>query len=339
MIEVKNLTKEFKNNKETFKAVDDVSFKVNKKEIYGIIGMSGAGKSTLVRCLNRLEEPTSGEIIIDGEKILDLNESELRNRRKDIGMIFQSFNLFMQKTVAENIAYPLIISKSDEYKIDKRVDELLEFIDLKDKKYSYPSELSGGQKQRVAIARAIATNPSVLLSDEGTSALDPTNTQSVLKLLRRIVDKYNMTIIMITHQMEVAKEICDRVAVMQDGKIVEENTTKELFKNPKREITRSFIRNLQDETDSGYLNSKDYKGNVLRLTYADENYDKAILSNCVKKYDVDFSILSGNINKLNCSSVGYLTVELIGDESESDKAIKFLKDNNVNVEVLWWKIY
>lgn len=334
MIEVKNLVKEFSSNNKKFRAIDDVSFKVDKGEIYGVIGLSGAGKSTLVRCINRLEEPTSGDIIINGENILDLNERRLNERRKDIGMIFQSFNLFMQKTVAKNIAYPLEISKVNKLEIEKLVCELLDFIDLKEKKNSYPSELSGGQKQRVAIARAIATNPSILLSDESTSALDPANTDSVLKLLRQVVKNYNTTIIMITHQMEVAKEICDRVAVMQAGKIIEENTTKELFKNPKTEVTRSFIRNLQDETDKGYLNSKEYKGEVLRLSYGDENYNRPILSQCVKKFDIDFSILSGNINKINYSSVGYLTVEILGDIEERKKAIEFLKNENVNVEVL-----
>lgn len=334
MIEVKNLVKEFKTEDGTFRALDDLSFKVNRGEIFGVIGLSGAGKSTLVRCINRLEEPTSGEITIDGKSIINLSEKELRAARKDIGMIFQYFNLFMQKTVAENIAYPLEISGVSKSDIEKRVDELLNFIDLKEKKNSYPSELSGGQKQRVAIARAIATNPSILLSDEGTSALDPANTESVLNLLKKIVKEFNMTIIMITHQMEVAKEICDRIAVMQAGKIIEENETKELFKNPKTSVTRSFIKNLEDEIEEGYVNGDDYKGDVLRLSYADENYDKPILSKCVKKFDIDFSILSGNINKLNISSVGYLTVQILGKEEERAKAIEFLRENKVNVEVL-----
>lgn len=334
MIEVKNLVKEFKTEDGTFRALDELSFKVNRGEIFGVIGLSGAGKSTLVRCINRLEEPTSGEITIDGKSIINLSEKELGRARKDIGMIFQYFNLFMQKTVAENIAYPLEISGVSKSDIEKRVDELLNFIDLKEKKNSYPSELSGGQKQRVAIARAIATNPSILLSDEGTSALDPANTESVLNLLKKIVKEFNMTIIMITHQMEVAKEICDRIAVMQGGKIIEENKTKELFKNPKTSVTRSFIKNLEDEVEEGYVNGDDYKGDVLRLSYADENYNKPILSKCVKKFDIDFSILSGNINKLNISSVGYLTVQILGKEEERVRAIEFLRENDVNVEVL-----
>ncbi|NMW85225.1 methionine ABC transporter ATP-binding protein [Peptoniphilus sp. AGMB00490] len=334
MIEVRNLVKEFKTEEGTFRAIDDISFKVKRGEIFGVIGLSGAGKSTLVRCINRLEEPTRGDILVDGKSIINLSEKELRSARKDMGMIFQHFNLFMQKTVAENIAYPLEISSKDKGEIEKRVEELLNFIDLREKKNSYPSELSGGQKQRVAIARAIATNPSILLSDEGTSALDPANTESVLNLLKKIVKEFNMTIVMITHQMEVAKEICDRIAVMQNGKIIEENETKELFRNPKSSVTRSFIKNLEDEVEEGYVNSDDYKGDVLRLSYADDNYDKPILSKCVKKFDVDVSILSGNINKLNISSVGYLTVQILGKEEERVKAIDYLKENNVNVEVL-----
>ncbi|OLR65556.1 methionine ABC transporter ATP-binding protein [Peptoniphilus porci] len=334
MIEVRNLVKEFKTEEGTFRAIDDISFKVKRGEIFGVIGLSGAGKSTLVRCINRLEEPTRGDILVDGKSIINLSEKELRSARKDMGMIFQHFNLFMQKTVAENIAYPLEISSKDKGEIEKRVEELLNFIDLREKKNSYPSELSGGQKQRVAIARAIATNPSILLSDEGTSALDPANTESVLNLLKKIVKEFNMTIVMITHQMEVAKEICDRIAVMQNGKIIEENETKELFRNPKSSVTRSFIKNLEDEVEEGYVNSDDYKGDVLRLSYADDNYDKPILSKCVKKFDIDVSILSGNINKLNISSVGYLTVQILGKEEERVKAIEYLRENNVSVEVL-----
>jgi len=334
LIEVKNLVKEFKTDEGTFRAINDVSFKVNRGEIFGVIGLSGAGKSTLVRCINRLEEPTSGDVLIDGKSIIALNEKNLRIARKDIGMIFQSFNLFMQKTVEENIAYPLVISGVSKKEIDDRVDELLSFIDLSDRKKSYPAELSGGQKQRVAIARAIATNPSILLSDEGTSALDPANTESILTLLKKIVDEYNTTIIMITHQMEVAKDICDRIAVMQAGTIIEENTTTELFKNPKTKVTKSFIKNLQDEVDEGYVNANEFKGDVLRLSYGNDNSDEPILSHCAKKFDVDFSILSGNINRLNKNNVGYLTVQILGEATERAKAIEFLKENNVNVEVL-----
>lgn len=334
MIEVKNLKKEFKIDGKVFFALNDVSFKVEKGEIFGVIGLSGAGKSTLVRCINRLEEPSEGDIIIDGKSILDLNKKELREERKDIAMIFQSFNLFMQKNVYENIAYPLEIGGYKKEDIEKRVDELLDFIDLKSKKNSYPSELSGGQKQRVAIARSIATNPSILLSDEGTSALDPANTESILSLIKKIVKEFNMTVIMITHQMEVAKDICDRIAVMENGKIIEENTTKELFKNPKTKVTKSFIKNLQDDVEDDLINSEDFKGDVLRLSYGDDNYYSPIISDCVRKFDVNVSILSGNINKLNVGNVGYLTVEIDGAKESRLKAIEYLKSQNVNVEVL-----
>ncbi|MDO5715260.1 MAG: methionine ABC transporter ATP-binding protein [Tissierellia bacterium] len=334
MIKVTNLVKEFSIDNQSFRALDDVSFEVMQGEIFGVIGLSGAGKSTLVRCINRLEEPSSGNIFIEEQSIVDLSKEELRQERKDIGMIFQSFNLFMQKTVYDNISYPLEIIHMDKDKAKERVEELLQLIDLEHKRNAYPSELSGGQKQRVAIARAIATNPRILLSDEGTSALDPSNTQSVLELIRKIVKEFNMTVIMITHQMEVAKDICDRIAVMDRGRIVEINDTRELFRNPKHKVTKSFIKNLQDNTEEEVISLKDVKGAALRLSYAEGNYDEPILSQCIKKFDVDVNILSGNINKLNVASVGYLTVELLGSPEERARAIEYLKENNVNVEVL-----
>lgn len=330
MIEVKNLVKEFSTDNGTLRAIDDVSFKVNKAEVFGIIGLSGAGKSTLVRCINKLEEPTSGEIIIDDVPILELNNEELLKHRKDIGMIFQSFNLFMQKTVYDNIAYPLKIVDTPKDKIKARVEELLRFIDLEDKKDNYPSQLSGGQKQRVAIARAIATNPKILLSDEGTSALDPANTKSILALLKKIVEKYQMTIIMITHQMEVAQDICDRIAVMENGKIIEENTTDELFKNPKHSMTRSFIKNLGSSSSENEVLAKDFDNPIYRLAYLDSNYKEAVLSQCIKKFDVDINLIAGNINRIKDKAVGYLIVEFIG--KDTDKAIEYLRSLNVSVE-------
>ena len=330
MIEVKNLVKEFSTDNGTLRAIDDVSFKVNKAEVFGIIGLSGAGKSTLVRCINKLEEPTSGEIIIDDVPILELNNEELLKHRKDIGMIFQSFNLFMQKTVYDNIAYPLKIVDTPKDKIKARVEELLKFIDLEDKKDNYPAQLSGGQQQRVAIARAIATNPKILLSDEGTSALDPANTKSILELLKKIVEKYHMTIIMITHQMEVAQDICDRIAVMENGKIIEENTTDELFKNPKHSMTRSFIKNLGSNNSESEVLAKDFDNPIYRLAYLDSNYKEAVLSQCIKKFDVDINLIAGNINRIKDKAVGYLIVEFIGNDT--DKAIEYLRSLNVSVE-------
>lgn len=335
MIEVSHLVKEFSNDGKVFRAVDDVSFQVKKGEIYGIIGLSGAGKSTLVRCLNRLEEPTSGKIVIDGVDMVALSKKELLNQRKDIGMIFQHFNLFLQKTVYDNIAYPLEIQKWPKEKIQARVEELLDFIDLKDKRGVYPSSLSGGQKQRVAIARALATSPKILLSDEGTSALDPINTRMVVETLKKTVKDLNTTIIMITHQMEVAKDICDRIAVMENGKIIEENTVEELFRAPKTKQTQKFISSLResDNPDQNIDLSK-YKGRVLRLSYDDQTVDQPILSRCIKDYQVDVNLLSGNMNRLDVKDFGYMIVEVLGSDQQVDQALAFMKEKGVYVEVL-----
>ena len=335
MIEVSHLVKEFSNDGKIFRAVDDVSFQVQKGEIYGIIGLSGAGKSTLVRCLNRLEEPTSGKIFIDGVDMVALNKKELLNQRKDIGMIFQHFNLFLQKTVYDNIAYPLEIQKWPKEKIQARVEELLDFIDLKDKRGVYPSSLSGGQKQRVAIARALATSPKILLSDEGTSALDPINTRMVVETLKKTVKDLNTTIIMITHQMEVAKDICDRIAVMENGKIIEENTVEELFRAPKTKQTQNFISSLRESDDPDQsIDLTKYKGRVLRLSYDDHTVDQPILSRCIKDYQVDVNLLSGNMNRLDVKDFGYMIVEVLGPDQQVDQALAFMKEAGVYVEVL-----
>lgn len=335
MIEVSHLVKEFSNDGKVFRAVDDVSFQVKKGEIYGIIGLSGAGKSTLVRCLNRLEEPTSGKIVIDGVDMVALSKKELLNQRKDIGMIFQHFNLFLQKTVYDNIAYPLEIQKWPKEKIQARVEELLDFIDLKDKRGVYPSSLSGGQKQRVAIARALATSPKILLSDEGTSALDPINTRMVVETLKKTVKDLNTTIIMITHQMEVAKDICDRIAVMENGKIIEENTVEELFRAPKTKQTQKFISSLRESDNPDQnIDLTKYKGRVLRLSYDDQTVDQPILSRCIKDYQVDVNLLSGNMNRLDVKDFGYMIVEVLGSDQQVDQALDFMKEKGVYVEVL-----
>lgn len=335
MIEVSHLVKEFSNDGQSFRAVDDVSFHVNKGEIYGIIGLSGAGKSTLIRCLNRLEEPTSGQIIIDGVDMVALDKKELLNQRKDIGMIFQHFNLFLQKTVFDNIAYPLEIQKWPKDKIRARVDELLDFIDLKDKSKVYPNSLSGGQKQRVAIARALATSPKILLSDEGTSALDPINTRMVVETLKKTVKNLGTTIIMITHQMEVAKDICDRIAVMEKGKIIEENTVEDLFRAPKTKQTQKFIASLRESTvDEESIDLDKYQGRVLRLSYDDQTVDQPILSRCIKDYRIDVNLISGNMNRLDAKDFGYMNVEVLGEDDQVQEAMAFMKKAGVYVEVL-----
>lgn len=334
MIEIKDLSKIYNDGDRDIFAVRNVDLKINKGEIFGIIGLSGAGKSSLIRCLNRLEEPSSGEILIDGIDITNLNQSDLRDERKDIGMIFQHFNLLAQKTVFQNIAFPLELLKMNKTDIENRVDELLRYVELEDKKYNYPSQLSGGQKQRVAIARSLANNPKVLLSDEGTSALDPQTTQSILNLLKKIRDEFGITIVMITHQMEVVKDICDKVAIMEDGLVIEENTVEELFRNPQTKTALSFIDSLQGNIEEEIVNPEDFKGMVIRLTFLGDSSKQPIVSRTIKKFDIDINILSGNINKLQESSVGHLFLELIGEEDETKKAIDYLENENVHVEVI-----
>ena len=334
MIEISNVSKKFSNSTTKIDAVKNVSLKINKGEIFGIIGLSGAGKSTLIRCLNRLEEPTEGHILIDGVDLINLAKKDLRKERKEIGMIFQHFNLLSQKNVYDNIAFPLQLEKMDKAKIDNRVNELLEYVDLQDKKHSYPSELSGGQKQRVAIARAIANNPKILLSDEGTSALDPKTTKSILNLLKKIRDELNITIVMITHQMEVVKEVCDRVAIMENGQVIEENTVENLFKEPETKIAKTFINSLQGNIEDEIIHPSDFQGKLIRLAFLGNSAKKPIVSKVIRNFNIDINILSGNINKLQSTNVGHLVLELIGEDEEINKVFLFLKNEDVHVEVI-----
>lgn len=334
MIKIENLNKVFETGGVKFEAIKDVNLNINDKDIYGIIGLSGAGKSTLIRCLNRLEEPTSGKISIDGVDILSLGKEDLRLFRKKIGMIFQDFNLLKQKTVYDNIALPLYLEKMDPKKITEKVDLLLDYVGLKDKKNSYPSELSGGQKQRVAIARAIANDPKVLLSDEATSSLDPQTTISILELLKRIQGELGITIIMITHQMEVVKQICNKVAIMEAGVVIEENTVENVFNNPKTNLAKSFINSVNTLVEEEIINPNDFKGKLIRLGYLGESSNNPIVSQMIKNFQIEVNILSGNIDKLQSTSVGHLILELSGEESDIEKSIDFLKSKNVTVEVI-----
>lgn len=334
MIKIEDLNKVFSTGDLEFQALKDVNLDINDGDIYGIIGLSGAGKSTLIRCLNRLEEPTSGKISIDGVDILSLKEEELRVFRKKIGMIFQSFNLLKQKTVFENIALPLQLEKMDKKEIEKKVNLLLGYVGLEDKKDSYPSELSGGQKQRVAIARAISNDPKVLLSDEATSSLDPQTTVSILELLKRIQRELGITVIMITHEMEVVKQICNKVAIMDGGTVIEKNTVEELFNNPRTKLTKSFINSVSSPAEEEIINPKNFKGKLIRLGYLGDSANFPIVSQMVKNFDIDVNILSGNINKLQSTSVGHLVLELIGEDEDIEKSIDFLKENQVHVEVI-----
>lgn len=336
MLKVENIKKTFLTDSGTISAVRDVSFDVASGEIFGLIGLSGAGKSTVIRCLNLLERPDEGRIFFDGEDLTVVSEKRLRERRKEIAMIFQHFNLFQQKTVFENIAYPLHLEKKTKAEIKKRVDDLLTYVDLEDKIKSYPAELSGGQKQRVAIARALALQPKLILSDEGTSALDPETTQSILQLIKRSVEEFKLSAVLITHQMEVAKSICDRIAVMEDGRIIEENTVEQLFLRPKHERTRRFIQTLQDDVPKAVHEVPDHvhQGPLYRLAFQNESVVSPVISRVSRKFDIDVNLLAGSINSVKASEIGYLTVEFMGDPQKIEEAIAWLPEQNVNVEVI-----
>ena len=341
MIELVGVNKTFTTKDLKVEACKDVNLKIEDGDIFGIIGFSGAGKSTLVRCINLLERPTSGKVLIDGVDITQLKEAELRKIRKKIGMIFQHFNLMRSRTVYQNIAYPLKGSKLTKAQIDKKVKDLLELVGLSEKLNAYPSELSGGQKQRVAIARALANDPKVLLCDEATSALDPQTTSSILKLLKEVNQKLGITIVLITHEMAVIKEICNRVAVMELGKVVETGNILDIFSHPKAQMTIDFINSTNPITkiyeliDNGAEIVRLHKGQrLLKLTYGAEETKEALISQLSKKYDVVCNIVFGNVEVIQQAALGSLIVMLEGSEDAMRKAEAELKHYNIEVEVL-----
>ncbi|MGL5378087.1 MAG: methionine ABC transporter ATP-binding protein [Cetobacterium sp.] len=332
MITLKNVNKVYENK---FHAVKDVSLTIEKGEIFGIIGLSGAGKSSLIRLFNGLESLNSGEIEIDGFKLSNLTKNELLDKRKKIGMIFQHFNLLNSRDVRGNIAFSLEIAGWKKNKINERVNELLELVHLKDKKSCYPEQLSGGQKQRVAIARALANNPDILLSDEATSALDPKTTKSILGLIKEIQKKMDLTVVLITHQMEVIREICDKVAVMSNGEIIETGKTYEIFSNPKAPITKELVSYIppQEKEDIEFI--KKQGNRIIKLIFLGSLAGNPILSKVVKKFNLDINILGGAIDLLSTMQVGHLIVELIGDIKNQEEAIKWFSSLKVGVEVIY----
>ena len=341
MIQLSNVSKYFESDKGKVDAVRDVNLTIEDGEIFGIIGFSGAGKSTLVRCINLLERPTSGKVILNDIDLMELGEKELRNVRKKIGMIFQHFNLMKSRTVYENIAYPLRGRNLNKEEIDKKVKELLKLVELEDKGNSYPSHLSGGQKQRVAIARALATDPEVLLCDEATSALDPQTTKAILKLLKEVNEKFGITIVIITHEMNVIKEICDRVAVMENGQVVEKGDVFQIFSSPKKDITNNFIEttsslqkiyNLIEEKSS--IVEIDENERILKLKYLEKSTSEALISRISRDYNVDANIIFGNIEIINEAPLGGLIIIISGQEDDIEGAIEYLKIKNVEVEVI-----
>lgn len=339
MIELKHITKIFHTQKGDISACQDVNLTIQDGEIFGVIGYSGAGKSTLVRIINQLEKQTSGEVIIDGEDISRLSGERLRKKRTKIGMIFQHFNLLWSRTVQKNIELSLEIAGVDKQTRQHKAKQLIELVGLTGRENAYPSELSGGQKQRVGIARALANDPHILLCDEATSALDPDTTEQILDLLIQINRQLGITIVMITHQMEVVQKICHRIAVMSEGKVVEEASVKDIFEHPHHEITKRFVRDLSSKIDDDKLNDNLKQiypdGILLRLTFDEEISRLPIVSKVMKEIDLDLSIVSGNLTNTIDSSFGVLIVNVLGGEKqEYENVIQKFKDYQVIVEVI-----
>ncbi|QIK57427.1 ATP-binding cassette domain-containing protein [Erysipelothrix sp. HDW6A] len=339
MIEFRNVSKTFVTESNTVHAVRDVSFTIQDKEIFGVIGFSGAGKSTLVRCINMLERPTSGDVLIKDVVINELSPKELRNQRKKIGMIFQGFNLLESRTIFDNVAFPLKDEKLPKNKLKEKVGGLLELVGISDKADAYPSQLSGGQKQRVAIARALANDPDILLCDEATSALDPQTTKTILKLLKEVNVRLGVTIVIITHEMAVIKEICDRVAVMEDGYVKELNTVVNIFSNPEASITKDFVNNTTNLESLNEIVEKKPEilqiqedQQLIKLSFHGSNTKEAQISEISSKFDVSASIIFANVEIIQDEIIGTLVVILTGDRKV--EAIQYLEAQGTNVEVI-----
>lgn len=324
MIKLEHLSKSFTDGASEIHALHDVSLEIGPGQIFGVVGASGAGKSTLIRCVNRLETPDHGRVWVDKEEITALEGKDLRRARRKIGMIFQQFNLLSQRTASENIAYPLELAGVQKTEREKRVRELLSLVGLEEKARAYPAQLSGGQKQRVGIARALANNPKVLLSDEATSALDPGTTESILSLLKDLNQRLGLTILLITHQMEVVKNICDHAGLLEDGRLVEYGAISDLIADPSSRLSRAFFPPLAGlRADALAVQAV--------ITFLGDAAEKPILAGVVRQFDVDVNILGGNIQQIGGKRVGQLQVELKGGQTQA--ALAYLRDLGLRVEV------
>lgn len=336
MIVLDQIKKIFNTNSGRVTAVDSVNLSIQKGEIFGIIGYSGAGKSTLIRMLNLLERPTEGTVTIDGKDLTQISSKELRLARQQIGMVFQHFNLLWSRTVFENIAFSLEIAGVNKDEIKPRVLELIQLVGLSGKEDNYPSQLSGGQKQRVGIARALANNPKVLLCDEATSALDPQTTDEILDLLIQINKKYNLTIVLITHEMHVIQKICHHVAIMESGRIVEQGDVLTVFSNPQHPVTERFVKQVASEDDSletvEHLIKKFPEGKIVLLKYLKEKAEQPFITNVIRNYQVDINIIQGKVVQTQEGGYGSLYVQLTG--LEIIPALNYLKEVGVEVEVI-----
>ena len=328
MIQVENLCKRFETKGGTVEAAKNISFSIEKGEIFGIIGLSGAGKSTLVRCLNLLERPTSGTVKVNGKNLTELSEKELRKERQKIGMIFQHFNLLMQRTALDNVCFPMEIAGIGKAEARKKALEYLRIVGLEEKALSYPSQLSGGQKQRVAIARVLESDPQILLCDEATSALDPQTTKAILELIKEINRDYGITVVVITHEMSVVQEICDKVAVLERGSLVETGTVEELFRNPKTDEARKLVF-------SGRTQIKEMKGKrLVRVTFREKSSFEPVIANLVLTYRTPVNILYADTKNINGQAQGEMILQLPELEEVADKMIQYLKEINMGVEEL-----
>lgn len=328
IIRIEHLDKEFKLKDMNVNALKDVSLDIYKGDIYGIIGMSGAGKSTLVRCLNFLERPTGGKVIVDGKNLSDLSEKELREARKDIGMIFQHFNLLMQRSVIDNVCFPLEIAGIKKAEAKEKAMKYLKIVGLEEKAHAYPSQLSGGQKQRVAIARVLASDPKILLCDEATSALDPQTTKSILQLLKEINQKYGITIVVITHEMSVVQEICSHVAIIDHGNLAEHGTVEEIFQSPKSREAKRLIY-------QGYEKVAEMKGRkCVRIVFSENSSFEPVIGNMVLAFKTPVNILYANTRNLDGVAKGEMILQLPDDAILQEKMVNYLKNARLAVEEL-----
>ena len=343
MIKLDHITQTYKTPEgREFKALDDVSIEIRPGEIFGIIGRSGAGKSTLVRCINLLNRPSEGTVTVDGKNLTELSEDELRESRRSIGMIFQHFNLLSSRTVYDNVALPLELVGTPKNVIREKVEPLLKLVGLTEHAHKYPSQLSGGQKQRVGIARALTNDPKVLLSDEATSALDPETTVATLALLKRINKELGLTIVMITHEMQVVKQICERVVVMNYGKIVEQGKVVDIFMSPQHETTKALIGNVMARDMPASILDRFRKARenhpnsdavyLLRLAFSGNEVTRPVISECSRRFNLDFNILPGTLDDLHGQTLGSLTVLIEAESSVFIEAVNFLRENGVVVE-------
>jgi len=332
MITLRQLNKIYFVNQEKFQALDNINLTINKGEIFGVLGKSGAGKSTLLRCVNLLERPSSGHVMVNGVDLTDLSVARLRQERHKIGVIFQHFNLLTSRTVFENIALPLEILGMPETHIQKKVTTLLELVGLSDKRQHFPNQLSGGQKQRVGIARALASDPHVLLCDEATSALDIESTQSILSLLKAINKDWGLTILLITHELDVVKQICDRVGIIHQGQLVEQNTTVTIFSNPTHPVTKQLL----EQSHGAYVPGKrDANSLVLKLTFIGKDSEEPLISSLVKKFDVTVNIRQALIEKIQETTVGSTICQLTGEKAAIAQALQYLGTTSIKAEVLY----